>query len=379
MAGASPPRLDLSKLGVPLRGIMMTEREVSYVLHIHMRSLQITDPFSEDYYYHQYHVRRAAQAASPARVAQLPLPIWEDSKAIARKEHEELQNKFAGRTKQWELEYKVLGHQQKVNPHRQKPLLDVDSAPTPVNAAADDGSASADVDGNKPQTFVSWEWQARAAVESAKSALLEVDEQRRLLQHPDLSAHRMTVINAQLQRILAKLQTSLGLSEAQNYDVVDNAPLLAAVADLGKGRKLLARVFKLLPQKAHAMLPTVLRSVLRSTPVGDADVNVAKGETKRLLLERLATERSLLAALADVAQSPEAAVPFSTLQSCVQAVMSAHVRTSTLGAALATPQRAEVMDQLIARATTLVEPEHKEDWGVLVDGFRHLATLRPAA
>lgn len=377
----------------------MTEREVSLVLHIHMRSLQITDPYSEDYYYHTFHLRRAAQrqsdgdggAGSAAPNASnsntnLPLPIWHDTKATVRKEKDDLQSKFDTRTKKWEMEYKVLGHLQKVNPHRQKQLLSVDGsvssdAPDVTTAAATDAGNGATTDGaaagGKVPTFASWDWQARAAVETAKNALLEVDEQRRLLQHPDISAARASAIDQQLMRVLSDLQRSLGLHEADQFETVENVPLLQAIADLGKGRKLLARVLKLLPRKAYTMVPVVLRQVLRNAPVTDADVQATDGEARRLLLERQSSETSLLRALAQAVNNGASEWTFGVFRACVEAVMGAHVRTSTLGKALATVERSTLMERIIEKATEMVPPDQDEAWRILVGGFRHLSTLQP--
>lgn len=36
---------------------MMTQRDVATVVHVHLRALQITDPYNEDYYYHNFQLK----------------------------------------------------------------------------------------------------------------------------------------------------------------------------------------------------------------------------------------------------------------------------------------------------------------------------------
>jgi len=45
----------------------MSKRDVASVLFVHRRSLEITDPYSEDYYYHHFKLKEQARAQNEVR------------------------------------------------------------------------------------------------------------------------------------------------------------------------------------------------------------------------------------------------------------------------------------------------------------------------
>lgn len=51
----------------PIRGKFMSKRDVASVLFVHRRSLEISDPYSEDYYYHHFKLKEQARAQSEVR------------------------------------------------------------------------------------------------------------------------------------------------------------------------------------------------------------------------------------------------------------------------------------------------------------------------
>jgi hypothetical protein len=60
---------------VPTRGKLMTGRDVASVLHVHLRSLEISDPYSEDFYYHHFQLKARARAASQVGGFLLNAPV----------------------------------------------------------------------------------------------------------------------------------------------------------------------------------------------------------------------------------------------------------------------------------------------------------------
>lgn len=138
----------------------MTERDVSYVLNVHMRALevrlcppplptlscqsgyismckdthtraplapnpehpplvplmsQITDSYSEDYYYHHFLTKqKSAEAQGGAAngggdaALQVPLPVWDSTRETLVKQKGEVWNEMALRTRKWEEGNQVL-------------------------------------------------------------------------------------------------------------------------------------------------------------------------------------------------------------------------------------------------------------------------------
>ena len=262
----------------------------------------------------------------------------------------------------------MLGHTDKSNVHKQKTLLSGGGMTAVADAGAGDGAAADE----KP--FSSFSWRARKAVEKARNALLCIDEQRRLLQHSGLTQEQRASVHATLGTHLGALQRALGFDAETN--ALDSA-LLGAVVDLGKGRKLLARVLKLLPQQALSMLPTILRHIFAKQPVRSADMAGVDEEGRREMSAVKESEEALLETLSMIVGSVDNPPTYNTLQLCVQNIMTPHLRGSTLNTALSTKTRAELVNVIITRATELAGPESSAQWTTLRGAFLHLAKLQP--
>ncbi len=127
-------------------------------------------------------------------------------------------------------------------------------------------------------------------------------------------------------------QVALGFAK-DKYDVVADAALLAAVAEQDKGRKLLARVFKLLPSQAPAMLPTVLRVLLTAR---SKEAQQQQQLDRFTLANRREADNALFAAALAVVTAPPASdgrprFPYLAARACVESVMAPHIKVGPLG------------------------------------------------
>jgi hypothetical protein len=355
---------------------MMSAKDVSMVLHVHMRALEITDPYSQDYYYHNYKLKEmerlsaaaaAGGGAGGGRGHALPLPVWAEHKEKAVGKKAELWNKFADNSKGWDEKNKVMGKTAKSNPHRPRPLLAVQSA---AGGGGKDGGGKDGADGATGATgggggaaltathedlsddeeedevflggglasaakapFSSRAWGARRAVENAKVALLEIQEQRRVLgrqdrnDHPELQQAAIQTLNAKF----GELQAAIGFSAENNYETLNDPKLLADVVATDKGKKLVAQVMQAIPSQALAMLPTTLRVVFSQPPVKKEDVEaLPAGSAARYTKESAAAADDVImaAAHAAVQETDPKAKPFTYAMAkvCIESVMVPHVK-----------------------------------------------------
>lgn len=363
--------------GVPTRGAMMSARDVSFVLHVHLRALQISDPYNEDFYFHNLPLRRQARAEAGAREGgnggglsssnAIPLPVWEETKQKAVAEKQELRDKFSARTKEWATTNQTLGQVAKSDPHRQKSLL------AGLDLVSASQSANAGGDGTESQApFSSRGWKARRAIEEARGALLDIDEQRRLLRRSDRTPEQLERIQSVLGSQFLVLQQALGFGEG-NFESIEDTAILAAIVALPKGRKLVARVVRLVPSQAPALLPVSLRTMFSQLPVRpDMLAAAVDTEQRQALLQLQESEDQLLSAFQEVIVQ-SGALSYAIAKATVENVMAPHIRNASLNASLSIRPRAEIMSHVLKLGTQAAGEEDAEYWRTLRAAFMDLA------
>ncbi|KAK1943241.1 hypothetical protein P3T76_004637 [Phytophthora citrophthora] len=99
---------------------MMTPRDVNFVMQQQMKWLRSSDPFSDDYYFHNY-MQKRARAGVPGRPS-VPLPSWK-LQHVKSVDPRDVQREVKSRN--WESEYHVLGRNAKSSLYRPKQLLNL--------------------------------------------------------------------------------------------------------------------------------------------------------------------------------------------------------------------------------------------------------------
>ncbi|CAH0477520.1 unnamed protein product [Peronospora belbahrii] len=99
---------------------MMTPRDVNFVMQQQMKWLRSSDPFSDDYYFHNYMQKRSrvGLAGRPS----VPLPSWK-LQHVKSVDPRDVQREVKSRN--WESEYHVLGRNTKSSLYRPKQLLNL--------------------------------------------------------------------------------------------------------------------------------------------------------------------------------------------------------------------------------------------------------------
>ncbi|KAF1784062.1 Phosphatidylinositol-glycan biosynthesis class S protein [Phytophthora cactorum] len=99
---------------------MMTPRDVNFVMQQQMKWLRSSDPFSDDYYFHNY-MQKRTRAGVPGRPS-VPLPSWK-LQHVKSVDPRDVQREVKSRN--WESEYHVLGRNAKSSLYRPKQLLNL--------------------------------------------------------------------------------------------------------------------------------------------------------------------------------------------------------------------------------------------------------------
>merc|ERR1712070_478217 len=271
----------------------------------------------------------------------------------------------------WEQKHQVMGKTVKSNPHRPRALLSVYrtsqglgntshgkceqseeigisgvySMKASLAATQDDLPDDEDEDeifvggglGSAAKTpFSNRAWGARRAIEDAKMALLEIDEQRRLLGRSELSDKMR---EATLRTVAIKyrmLQAALGFSTQNtnsSVDCIDNGSTvsttlsdpkrLADIVTMEKGKKMVALVMTArLPSQAKAMLPTTLRVVLSKPPIRREDIDKEPLGSNRFVLESAAiADDIIMSAAFSVVSSTAYPFAYTAAKACIENVM----------------------------------------------------------
>ncbi|CAI5710130.1 unnamed protein product [Hyaloperonospora brassicae] len=132
---------------------MMTPRDVNFVVQQQMKWLRSSDPFSDDYYFHNF-MQKRTRAGVPGRPS-VPLPSWK-LQHVKSVDPRDVQR--AVKSRNWESEYHVLGRNTQSSLYRPKQSLNLAdtersssprvSSPTDTEGA-EQAPLSTDTDGEK--------------------------------------------------------------------------------------------------------------------------------------------------------------------------------------------------------------------------------------
>ncbi|CAM9815659.1 unnamed protein product [Chrysoparadoxa australica] len=379
-----PPQADVR--GFPC-GDMMTQYDVRFVATAQMRALETSDPYKDDFYFHNF-VRKKAERTRqeqhqkafgdgqshppPPSLPPLALPVWHETKAIHRKEETEKRESNEKRSKEWESEHKVLGHTARADVTKPRALLKIPSASQAGEETSQEGAAPS----STGATFDGQLWLARTAIEQAGAALLDLDELRHMLDLPLPPPRRMELLEEQ-GKVLWQLAKSVGIrgtdgqAPATEVEIESGLDLqvLSTVLELGKGQKALARALgKLQHRQCWGLIPAVLALTLARPPP-----STGKG-TDRQQADALAAEGKLMKAVKEMVENSHAPPSAHTLERCLVLVMAAHAGRGSLGGALLERSRAEAMHAVLQVGTKVCRGEAEARWAQLQAEFMGMVT-----
>lgn len=109
------------------RGKLMSASDVRFVVSKVLQPLESSDPYSDDFYFLQYNIKKNIQAREQAAKEQrappaplhVPLPAWKDTKERIKAQMDLTRKGFEDKVKEWEEKEQVLGH--RIRPEVSKP------------------------------------------------------------------------------------------------------------------------------------------------------------------------------------------------------------------------------------------------------------------
>ncbi|KAG7376204.1 hypothetical protein PHYBOEH_001691 [Phytophthora boehmeriae] len=145
---------------------IMTPRDVNFVMQQQMKWLRSSDPFSDDYYFHNYMQKRARTPAGHGR-SSVPLPSWK-LQHVKSVDIRDVQREVKSRN--WESEYHVLGRNTKSSLYRPKQLLNLGNSDDSVSPPASSPSNAADPERTPSSTGEAEEENASPTSATAESS-----------------------------------------------------------------------------------------------------------------------------------------------------------------------------------------------------------------
>lgn len=381
----------------------MTAYDTRYVIMAQMRALDTPDPFNDDFYYHNAMRRKQEKIRRDARIGQevttretpppipMPLPVWQETKEIAKKAKDDQADAVKKRIRQWESENRVLGHHARSDVHRPRALLVLSGAGAEGEEGGGDvASQDGDVLVSGGAPFETHLWRARLAIQRATNAMLEAYELNYLLHLPSTPPAKKAVVSGRLGDVIVDLAVSLGLQRSTILQQADGKPapdastleasldlrVLSTVLELTKGQKLLSRCLTMLPLgQRSALVPSVLALTLARAPAA----SLRNAPSEQVKADAIRAEEALALELKNVLQSP-ASLPLPILRRCIELVMTAHRGRGSLAGALGSVSRAEVLGAVLRKGGEISEAQGGDaatDWAVLQAEFIAMAKETP--
>jgi len=417
-------------------GERMTPSDVRFVVGKVLQTTETCDPYSDDFYFIQLSMRRHGAKLDLAIAENLPLPpplpiplpTWTETKKRIREQSEESRRHYEDRSRKWEVQEKVLGHNVKSEVSRPRAVLSLtSSAPTTTKVVS---TSSEDVGGNTLDAIIngldedvkdsevgcspfnSVLWNMRIAVGRGYGALYVAQELRQLLSTPLVNSPNNAAIRAEIIReaesAVALVCRSVGLKEPPNASagsteflnkiqtnasssVLLDGGLVAALLQTTKGKKLMRRsICFLQASQRWTLLPVLVARILQRDPVEQTKEDIAV-EAKLLatIMDFILYEENCIVNRLAVGNSIPPSVLLVHLRQCIKSVMVSQMETQQLRKALVNSRkRAEVMqiilrlgDQIVATfcsdtddiaassSDTVIDVQRKADWFQLRDAF----------
>ncbi|KAF4027844.1 hypothetical protein GN244_ATG20516 [Phytophthora infestans] len=389
---------------------MMTPRDVNFVMQQQMKWLRSSDPFSDDYYFHNY-VQKRTRTGVPGR-SSVPLPSWK-LQHVKSVDPRDVQREVKSRN--WESEYNVLGRNAKSSLYRPKQLLNLagtDEAASPpsssptnaddpertpssgeedaASAAAESSSEAASAkhvrgsspgaqavaaeaqsakvlrmsnDASRNSVFANDTWQLRLQLDRGMQCLLSLQDARHLLDARDINVQQFHSMNedemdpalAELRSrttsLLLELAALLGVNVTQGDEADASRGVMSC--DVQQLQKMLTPTKgKVLVSRALPLLHPSARFVLLPHLVD----HLLSGRTdagRQTNVNDAGDDRlcqTLVLMLLYVPPAP----PAELLTECLQRALNGH-NVQSLSAVLHNRARAEALQALLQRGGSAVQ------------------------
>lgn len=420
--GGPPPPPQFGR-GGPMPGPafkMMTPRDINFVVQQQMKQIRTSDPFSDDYYFHnhtQKRTRGGAPSAGPAPGTRpgLPLPSW---KLEHVKSFDPRDAQRENKSRNWEQEYHVLGRNTKSSLYRPKQMLNLggsssngntsggddaepeqaasatgesssgteaadnakeERSPTPPPSSAEHHVLRMSGDASRNSVFANDTWHRRQQIDRGMQCLLSLQDARHILDARGVNVQQfhsmdeqamdpaLAELRARTTALLLELAGLLGVAVTTNEQAEQPAGVMSCDAsqlfmmlDTSKGRKLVSRSLPLLhPSARFVLLPLVVEHMLGARTVSRlASGNALADESD----DRLCQALVLIILYHPPAPSAE------LLAECLQRALEGH-NVQTLAVVLHNRARAEALQALLQRGGAAVQQLSTAEG----DGGRYMA------
>lgn len=370
-----PPPPAMSSLPPSFK--FMTSRDLQFVMQQQMKQIRSSDPFSDDYYYHNYHQKRMrgpSESNSNIMGRALPLPSWklEHVQAVSVQDATR-----AAKSREWESEHQVLGRNNQRSLYRPKQslMLSKDEEKT-----SEDEQKEQMVIKTQQEVFTSDLWRQREEIDRGFQCLLSLQDARHLLDARGINVQQfhstavetmdtaLRELRTRTTSLLLELAALLGVRSKEEEGKGEtqmecNVSQLVRMLSVTKGKRLVSRAMPLLHPSARFMLLPYLVECVLSAPQGQASTHDEEDE-------RLCQTIVLLLLYHPPAPSAE------LLTQCLQRAMQGHDQAS-LRVLLYNRGRAEALQALLQRGgsmTNVMDARIQQEWNQQQERFVVLAT-----
>ncbi|KAF1333261.1 hypothetical protein FI667_g2765, partial [Globisporangium splendens] len=385
---------------------MMTPRDINFVVQQQMKQIRSSDPFSDDYYFHNYvqkRTRAVANSGMGPRPPALPLPSWK-LQHVKSVDPRDAQREASSRN--WETSFQVLGRNSKGSLYRPKQMLalassnadaqDKKDGDSPTASAAGDsenGHAKSadeaapkvlkmDSEAGQNSVFSNETWQKRLEIDRGMQCLLSLQDARHILDARGINVQQfhsmdekdidpsLAELRTRTTALLLELASLLGVSVSDDESRTPSCNLeqLYKMLYVAKGKKLVSRALPLLhPSARFVLLPHLVEYLLSARNVGRFAGAEAQDEGDERLCQTLVL----------ILMYHPLAPPAELFAESLQRALEGHDMQS-LALLLHNRARAEALQALLQRGGTAVQQVESEptknQWNHYQAMFVSLAT-----
>lgn len=381
----------------------MTQRDIQFVLQQQMKLIRTSDPFSDDYYFHnimQKYYRSMHGGPS------MPLPSWtlQHMKSFDPRDMQR-----ANKSRSWETQNHVLGRNNQTSLYKPREILNLASIRSKGEMAeSEDKKKGAEKkeeeekvkvlsmpsEKKKHSVFSNESWSKRHRIEKGLLCLLSLQDARHILDARGINVQQfhqletsqidpaLSELRSRSAALLLDLASILGVY-VDNTDELQTNPetitssmkcnqdVLYQLLSVDKGRRLVARALPLLPPSARfVLLPVLLEYMIGANSVYCIPQNPQSDEA--------ATDDRVAQALVVIFLYHTPSPPASVLVHCLElAIMNQ--TPQTLSHVLHNRPRAEVFQALLQKGGSVMDSsdvpsEIRSKWESLQQHFVQLAT-----